>query len=72
MLRFNAALPSLADGRNVLMGDTDAYALFEQHPELMFDKLHASNEGNAALAALWARVYERILFQAVDTVMGGR
>ena len=59
--RFNAELPSLADGKTVWMGDQDAYALFEEHPEYMFDKLHANNLGNAALATVWAKAYESIL-----------
>lgn len=69
--RFNAALPTLVDGRNVFMGDVQAYERFEQQPDLLFDKLHASNEGNAMLAELWGQAYRAILSASCESPLVG-
>jgi lysophospholipase L1-like esterase len=62
--RYNALLPSFERQAKVLLGDLQAYEYFANRPELLYDGLHAGNDGNAALATLWAQAYENIFIGA--------
>ena len=49
----------------VLLGNTDAYAWFRDHPDSLPDKVHPNNTGYAALGEFWAdAIRENILYQA--------
>ena len=61
VVAYNALLPTLKNPGRVYLGDRRAYRFFANRPELLFDKLHCSDAGNAELARLWFESYSPII-----------
>ena len=60
--QYNAALPGLADKKNVFLGDTKLYDWQKAHPEtLRPDHIHQTDAGSLALAQMQAQAIIHVL-----------